>query len=233
MSSTAQPRIISDPPLIVPIEELAPGIDAGRCGEGVARDVPRLPRDALAPTAATCSSSSSSRTSRARSSASAAWAPARGSRCSSGATSGDPLFLQLKEAEPSVLEPFLGRSEYDNQRPARRRGPAADAGGERHLPRLEAHRERASTAVSATSTSGSCTTGRAARTSTSMRPKGMAAVRPDVRLDARPRARAIGRPDRDRLPTSAAATPSTRRSSRSPRRTPTRTSATTTRSSRP
>jgi uncharacterized protein (DUF2252 family) len=27
---------------------------------------------------------------------------------------GDPLFLQVKEAQPSVLEPFLGRSEYDN-----------------------------------------------------------------------------------------------------------------------
>jgi uncharacterized protein (DUF2252 family) len=27
---------------------------------------------------------------------------------------GDPLFLQVKEAQPSVLEPYLGRSEYDN-----------------------------------------------------------------------------------------------------------------------
>lgn len=27
----------------------------------------------------------------------------------------DPLFLQLKEAHPSVLEPFLGRQEFDNQ----------------------------------------------------------------------------------------------------------------------
>ena len=26
----------------------------------------------------------------------------------------DPLFLQFKEAQPSVLEPFLGKSEYDN-----------------------------------------------------------------------------------------------------------------------
>src|SRR5437763_547728 len=26
----------------------------------------------------------------------------------------DPLFLQIKEAEASVLEPFLGRSEFDN-----------------------------------------------------------------------------------------------------------------------
>jgi uncharacterized protein (DUF2252 family) len=27
---------------------------------------------------------------------------------------GDPLFLQLKEAQPSVLEPFLGKSHYAN-----------------------------------------------------------------------------------------------------------------------
>src|SRR5258708_1713620 len=31
-----------------------------------------------------------------------------------GHDDGDPLFLQVKEAQPSVLEPFLGRSEYDN-----------------------------------------------------------------------------------------------------------------------
>jgi hypothetical protein len=31
-----------------------------------------------------------------------------------GRDDGDPLFLQFKEAEASVLEPFLGRSEYQN-----------------------------------------------------------------------------------------------------------------------
>jgi uncharacterized protein (DUF2252 family) len=31
-----------------------------------------------------------------------------------GRDDGDPLFLQCKEAQPSVLEPFLGRSEFDN-----------------------------------------------------------------------------------------------------------------------
>jgi hypothetical protein len=29
-----------------------------------------------------------------------------------GRDSDDPLFLQLKEAQPSVLEPFLGKSQY-------------------------------------------------------------------------------------------------------------------------
>jgi uncharacterized protein (DUF2252 family) len=32
-----------------------------------------------------------------------------------GRDDGDPLFLQLKEAGPSVLEPFVGRSRYQNQ----------------------------------------------------------------------------------------------------------------------
>ena len=49
-------------------------------------------------------------------------------------------------------------------RPARRRGPAADAGGERHLPRLAARR-RTTTDAAATSTCGSCGTGRARSTS--------------------------------------------------------------------
>jgi hypothetical protein len=31
-----------------------------------------------------------------------------------GRDHGDPLFLQCKEAQPSVLEPFVGKSEYDN-----------------------------------------------------------------------------------------------------------------------
>jgi hypothetical protein len=31
-----------------------------------------------------------------------------------GRDESDPIFIQVKEAQPSVLEPFLGRSEYDN-----------------------------------------------------------------------------------------------------------------------
>ena len=33
----------------------------------------------------------------------------------------DPLFLQAKEAEESVLERFVGKSGYSQPRPARRR----------------------------------------------------------------------------------------------------------------
>ena len=49
----------------------------------------------------------------------------------------DPLFLQLKEAEASVLEPFLGKSAFSQARPAGRRGPATDAGRQRHHARLD------------------------------------------------------------------------------------------------
>ena len=47
-----------------------------------------------------------------------------GTRCSScccsAATTDDPLFLQVKEAGPSVLEPYLGRSTLQPRRSARR-----------------------------------------------------------------------------------------------------------------
>ena len=55
-----------------------------------------------------------------------------------GRDDADPLVLQAKEAERSVLERATSRSQ---RRSANRAsawcGPAADAGGERHLPRLE------------------------------------------------------------------------------------------------
>ena len=59
-----------------------------------------------------------SSTSPARSSASAASARAPGSCCCSGRDDGDPLFLQVKEAQASVLEPYPGASEYAQPRPS-------------------------------------------------------------------------------------------------------------------
>ena len=72
----------------------------------------------------------------------------------------DPLILQAKEAQPSVLEPYVGRSRVREPRPAGGGGPAAHAGRERHLPRLAA-RSRPRRRASATSTSASCGTARA------------------------------------------------------------------------
>ena len=98
------------------------------------------------PTGARCrrritpSRSSATSTRRARSWASAASARAPGSSSSSAASDQAPLFLQAKEAQPSVLERYLGRSALRKPRPARRRGPAPDAGGQRHVSRLAALR---------------------------------------------------------------------------------------------
>ena len=49
--------------------------------------------------------------------------------------SADPLLLQLKQAEASIAEPSRAAA-YHNHGRARRGRPAADAIGERHLPRL-------------------------------------------------------------------------------------------------
>ena len=49
----------------------------------------------------------------------------------------DPLFLQVKEATASVLEDHLPKSRFKQPGRARRPGPAADAGGQRHLPGVD------------------------------------------------------------------------------------------------
>ena len=54
-----------------------------------------------------------------------------------GSDETDPLFLQVKEAERSVLCEYAGASKYDNQGAARRRRPALHPGVQRHLPRLD------------------------------------------------------------------------------------------------
>ena len=51
----------------------------------------------------------------------------------------DPLFLQFKEADNSVhMEPYAGAEPLREPRRARGARPAADAGGQRHLPRMAA-----------------------------------------------------------------------------------------------
>ena len=52
----------------------------------------------------------------------------------------EPLFLQAKEAQPSVLAEYCGRSQYSQPGRARRGRAAPDAGPERHLPRLDPRR---------------------------------------------------------------------------------------------
>ena len=198
-SSTATPRIVSDPPVIVPIEELVPAAEATRSATTSSRGVARhVPAHAAGRPPRTCSSGTSSSTSRARSSASAASARAPGSCCCRPRRPTTRCSCRSRRPSPRCSSRTSARSRYEQPRPAGRRGPAPDAGGERHPARLGAGR-RVSTARSATSTSASCGTGRVRRSVEQMTPTGMRDLRPAVRLDARPRPRPLGRP-RSRSP---------------------------------
>jgi uncharacterized protein (DUF2252 family) len=109
-----EPRIISDPPLIVPIDELTPAATEREALEEEMRNLIRSYRRTL-------------ETDRRHlledfrfvdlarkvvgvgSVGTRAWIALM-----LGADEQDPLFLQIKEAQPSVLERFLGKSEYSN-----------------------------------------------------------------------------------------------------------------------
>ena len=109
-----RPQIISDPPLIVPIKDLLPGAQAGDF-EAAMRDLldtykaslpdylcRLLDRYHYADMARKVVGVGSVGT--------RAWVILM-----IGRDSGDPLFLQAKEARPSVLEPFAGKSKYAQQ----------------------------------------------------------------------------------------------------------------------
>ena len=137
----------------------------------------------------------------------------------------DPLFLQMKEAEASVLEEFLGPSQFSNH------GERVVV-GQRLMQAVSdiflgwLHVDSGLTANPAISTAGSSKTGRARRRSSRWSPRAWpptascAAERSPVRTHAA----ATGSRS---PPTSATATASTARSSNSPKPTPTRTNATT------
>jgi uncharacterized protein (DUF2252 family) len=109
-----RPRIISDPPLIVPIRELLPEAQAADFEAGM-RDLLDIYKASLpgylchlldryhyADLARKVVGVGSVGT--------RAWVILM-----IGRDSGDPLFLQAKEARPSVLEPFAGKSEFAHQ----------------------------------------------------------------------------------------------------------------------
>jgi uncharacterized protein (DUF2252 family) len=105
-----EPRIRSDPPLIVPIEDLAGGEDIEEFARNVNRGYRRtlqgdrrhlLERFRYVHAARKVVGVGSVGT--------RAWI-----MLMVGRDNDDPLFLQLKEAQPSVLEPFLGKSQYTN-----------------------------------------------------------------------------------------------------------------------
>lgn len=102
------PRIASDPPLIVPIEELAGTVDVER----LLREVVASYRESLSPGRRHLAASyeyvhAARKVVGVGSVGTRAWIVLL-----LGRDEQDPLFLQAKEAGPSALEPYLGASDY-------------------------------------------------------------------------------------------------------------------------
>jgi uncharacterized protein (DUF2252 family) len=106
-------RIVSDPPLLVPIEELVSPDDHHRLEEAfrtVLRSYRRtLPRDRRKLLERFDYHHAARKVVGVGSVGTRAWVVLL-----TGRDEDDPLFLQAKEAQASVLEPFLGKSEYTN-----------------------------------------------------------------------------------------------------------------------
>ena len=108
-----EPRIASDPPLIVPIEEIVSGADKDELEE-VVRGVIRSYRRTLS----TDRRRLLERFRYVHAARKVVGVGSVGTRAwivlMLGRDQNDPLFLQLKEAQPSVLEPFLANSSFNN-----------------------------------------------------------------------------------------------------------------------
>ena len=137
----------------------------------------------------------------------------------------DPLFLQMKEAEASVLEEFLGPSEFSNHGERVVTGQRLmQATSDIFLGWL--HVDSGSMRSRATSTAASSRTGRARRRSSRWSRKAWPRTARCAAGRSRVRTPAAATGSQSRL-TSATATASTARSSSSQRPTPSRTNATT------
>jgi uncharacterized protein (DUF2252 family) len=108
-----QPRIVSDPPLIVPLAELAPAGEERQAHElfqALIRSYRRtLPADRRRLIERYRYVDAARKVVGVGSVGTRAWIVLL-----LGRDGDDPLFLQAKEAEASVLEPFLGKSEFRN-----------------------------------------------------------------------------------------------------------------------
>ena len=108
-----QPRIISDPPLIVPIEEVASGLDAAEIEEFVRGAIRSYRRTLTADRRRLLENFRYAHAARkvvgVGSVGTRAWI-----MLMLGRDESDPLFLQLKEAQASVLEPFLGKTAFNS-----------------------------------------------------------------------------------------------------------------------
>jgi uncharacterized protein (DUF2252 family) len=107
-------RIAADPPLVVPVEDLLPDVEADHLQSGVREMIASyrasLPGDRRHLLDRYEYADLARKVVGVGSVGTRAWIILM-----IGRDTGDPLFLQAKEAQRSVLEPFAGPSEYDNQ----------------------------------------------------------------------------------------------------------------------
>ena len=108
-----EPRIASDPPLIVPIEDVLRGAEHVELQDFIRGAIRSYRR-----TLTTDRRRLLERFRYAHAARKVVGVGSVGTRAwivlMLGRDEGDPLFLQLKEAQPSVLEPFLGKSAFNN-----------------------------------------------------------------------------------------------------------------------
>jgi len=113
-SENGELRLISDPPLVVPVTELLPQADAAALVDGLTaltRDYAESLRPDLRPVVQSYRAVDIARkVVGVGSVGTRAWVVLM-----LGRDEDDPLFLQVKEAQRSVLQPHLGRSRYANQ----------------------------------------------------------------------------------------------------------------------
>ena len=106
-----EPRIVSDPPLIVPIEELVTGVDQADLDDFVRGAIRTYRRSLTADRRRLLE-----RYRYVHAARKVVGVGSVGTRAwillLLGRDGNDPLFLQLKEAQTSVLEPFLGKSAF-------------------------------------------------------------------------------------------------------------------------
>jgi uncharacterized protein (DUF2252 family) len=222
-----QPRIVAKPPLIVPVANLGPERDsAERTIRGLFRSYKHsLPRDRRGLL---------DRFRYADLAHKVVGIGSVGTRCwlllLLGRDVNDPLFLQVKEAQASVLEPFVEWSAFASHAQRIVEGQRlAQAAGDIFLGWT---RCRIPTAASATTTCASCATGKPPSRSGASGPRGSPPTPAGAGRRSRGRTHAQATGSRS-PPTSARATPSTKPSPPSLPRTPPSTSATTHRSAEP
>ena len=146
--------------------------DGRGCDGASCASCSRVYRSRCRPTGGCCWSGSGSSISRARSSGSAASARAPGSCCCSAATTTTRCSSRSRRRRPRCSRSSSRRASTPTTA-ARGRGPAADAGGERHLPRLAARRARHRRPAARLLRAASSGTGRARSTSRRCAPTGM------------------------------------------------------------